>query len=92
MCNDFLQARRHQSAVETLEDEVRRLRSSHTDEIKKYKENIALVQDQLAVNREEVSRLQTELSHQQGLTAEAENIAEQWNRDCVAARNQVIVH
>ena len=52
-------------------------------------EDIALVQDQLSVNREEVASLQSELNHQQGLTAEAENISEQWERDCEAARQQV---
>lgn len=76
-------------AVEAVQDEMRQLRSSHTDEIRHYKEDIALVQDQLSVNREEVANLQGELNHHQGLTAEAENIAEQWTKDCEAARQQV---
>lgn len=71
---------------------MRQLRSAHTDEIRRYKEDIALVQDQLSVNREEVANLQSELNHQQGLTAEAENISEQWERDCEAARQQVRIH
>lgn len=69
---------------------MRQLRSSQTDETRRYKEDIALVQDQLSVNREEVASLQGELGLQQGLTAEAENISEQWQKDCEAARQQVI--
>lgn len=83
--------KRHLSAIEALQDEVRQLRSSHTEETRHYKEDIALVQDQLAVNREEVANLQGELAHQQGLTLEAENIAEQWQKDCEASRQQVSV-
>lgn len=50
---------------------------------------IAFSQDQLEVNREEVSKLQDSLAHQQELTAEAEVIAEQWQTDCESARQQV---
>jgi len=70
---------------------MRQLRSSHTDEIRRYKEDIALVQDQLSVNRDEVASLQGELTAQQGLTGEAENAAEQWKSDCEAARQQVAI-
>lgn len=83
------QVKRHQSAVEAGQEETRSLRSSHTEEVRRLRQDVTLVQDQLGVNREEVSNLQSALAHQQSLTEQAENVAEQWNTDCLAARQQV---